>query len=132
MRHDFDLHVRTLGQRRNLHCGARREIAREILGIDFVHSGEVGEVGHEHGGLHHVGEREFLVVEDGLHVFEHALGLGFDVAGDEAAVGGIERDLARAEQQVADAHGMVVWADSGGRFRGFDDLFGDHKMWCKV
>lgn len=127
MRHDLYLHVRAFGQGRNLHRGTRREIAGEILGVNFVHPGEVGEVGQEHGGLHHVGEREFLVVEDGLHVFEHALGLGFDVAGDEAAVSRIERDLARAEQQIADAHGMVVRADGGGRFRGFDDLFGGHK-----
>lgn len=127
MRHDFDLHVRAFGQRGDLHRGTRREIAREILSIDLVHPGEVGEVGHEHGGLHHVGEREFLVVEDGLHVFEHAFGLGFDVAGDETAVGRIKRDLARAEQQIADAHGMVVRADGGGGFRGFDDLFGGHK-----
>ena len=55
-----------------------------------------------------------------------------NIAGDEAAIGGIERDMARAEPQIADAYGMVVWADSGGGFCGFDDLFGYPKMLRKV
>ena len=114
MRHDFNLHARAFGQSGDLNGGTRGEILREILRIDFVHPGEVREVSEEHGGLYHVGEGEFLVVEDGFHVFQHALGLGFDVASDEIAIGGVDGDLTGAEQQVADAHGMVVWADGRG------------------
>ena len=89
-------------------------ILGEILGVDFVHAAEVSKVSHEHGGLHHVGERELLVVENGLHVFEHALGLSFDVASNQVAIGRADGDLSGAEQQVADAHGVVVWADGCG------------------
>ena len=114
MCHDFDLDVRAFGQRGDLDRRARGEIAGEILGVDFVHPGEVREVGEEHGGLHHVSECELLVVEDRLHVFEHAFGLRFDVASDEIAICGADGDLPGAEEQVADAHGMVVRADGRG------------------
>ena len=114
MRHDFDFYARAFGQSSDLNGGTRGEILREILRIDFVHPGKVREVSEEHGGLHHVSEGELLVIKDGLHVFEHALGLGFDVASDEIAIGGADGDLTSAEQQVADAHGMVVWADGRG------------------
>ena len=69
-----------------------------------------------------------LVVEDRFDVLQHALGLGLDVAGNEVTGGGIERDLPGAEQQVAEAHGVIVWADGCGRFRRFDDGFGWHKL----
>jgi len=42
------------------------------------------------------------------------LGLDLDVAGDEVAVLRVNRNLAGAEKQVADAHGVVVGADGGG------------------
>lgn len=42
-------------------------------------------------------------------------------------VGRINRYLPGAEQQIADAHGMIVWADGGGGFCGFDDGFVWHK-----
>jgi len=40
--------------------------------------------------------------------------LGFDVAGNQAPVGGADGNLAGAKQQIADAHGMIVRTDSGG------------------
>src|SRR5471032_1689330 len=66
---DLNLHVRALGQRGNLDRGARREIAREILRVNLVHAREVAEVGQEHRAFHDIGEGEFLVVQNGLHVF---------------------------------------------------------------
>jgi len=72
----------------------------------------------------------FLVVEDGLHVFQHALGLGFDVAGDEISGGGIQRDLPGAKEKIAGAYGVVIGADGGSRFGGFDDLFRWHVVGC--
>ena len=114
MRDDFDLHAGSLGQAGDLDGGTCGEILREILRVNFIHAGEVRQVGQEDGGLHDVRKSQPLVVEDGLDILEDAVGLDFDVADDEAAVLGIERNLASAEQQVADAHGVVVGADGGG------------------
>ena len=88
MRHDFDLHVRAFGQRGDLDRGARGKIIREISSVNFIHAGEVREVGQEHRAFHDVGEREFLVVQNRLHIFQHAFGLGLDVAGNQIAVAG--------------------------------------------
>ena len=57
---------------------------------------------------------KFLIVENHLHIFQYALGLGLDIAGNQAAICWADGDLAGAEQQIANAHGMVVWTDGGG------------------
>ena len=100
---DFDFHGRAFGQGGDLHGGTGGEIRREIFGVNFVHGGEIAEVGHEDGAFDDVGEREALVVEDGFDVLQRAFGLGFDVAGGEVAGGRVERYLAGAKQQAADA-----------------------------
>lgn len=113
MRDDFDFHAGAFGEGGDLHRGARGEFFREMFGIDFVHGGKVGEVGEKHGAFHNVGKGQSLVVQNGLHVLERPLGLRLDVAGDQVAVLGINRDLAGAEQEVAHAHGVAVRADGG-------------------
>ena len=85
--------------------------------------GEVGEVGEEHGALHNVRECEALVFENDLYVFEDAFGLDFDVAADEVAGARFDRDLAGAEQHVADAHSMVIRPNSGSALCRFDYSF---------
>ena len=114
MRDDFDFHVRAFGQRGDLDGGTRRKIIREISRVNFVHAGEIREVRHKHRALHYIGEGEFLVLEDRFDVFQNAFGLGLDVAGNQVAILRIDRDLAGAEQQVANAHGVIVRTDSGG------------------
>ena len=111
VRDDFDFDAGGLRQAGHLDGGAGGEIAGEIFGVDFVHAGEVREVGQEHGALHDVGEGELLVVEDGLHILQHAFGLHLDVALDEVAGRGVDGDLSGAEEQIADAHGMVIGTD---------------------
>ena len=128
MRNDFNFHRRAFGQRGDLHRRARREIFREMLRVNFIHAGEVREVGQEHRAFHDVGKGEFLVVENRLYVLQHAFGLHLDVAGDEVAVSGIDGNLPGAKQQVADADSMVIRPDGCGRFRGFDDGFGGHRI----
>lgn len=113
MRDDFNLHVRAFGQRGDLDGRTRREIFREILRVNLVHASEVREVRQEHRGFHDVGERQLLVVQNRLHIFQHAVGLRFDVAGNQIAVLRVNRDLSGAEEQVASAHGMIIWADGG-------------------
>jgi hypothetical protein len=63
---------------------------------------------------------------------QDAFGLNFDVTGNQIAGLRINRDLAGAEQQVANPDAMVVRADGGRRFRRFDDGFVRHKMRRKV
>jgi hypothetical protein len=57
---DFDFHARAFRQRGDLHRGARGEILREILRVNFIHAGKVAEVGHEHRAFHDVGKGEFF------------------------------------------------------------------------
>ena len=59
----------------------------------------------------------------GRGVFQHALGLNPDIAGDEVAIRRVDRNLASTEEQITDANGVIVRADCGGRFCGFDDDF---------
>src|ERR1700722_9178725 len=124
---DFDVHNRGFRQGSDLDGGARRKIRREIFGVNFVHPREVGEVGQKHGAFHNVGKRQLLVVENGFDVLEHAVCLCLDVALDEIARGGINRNLSRAKQQVANAHGMVIGTNGWGGFSGYDDSFCRHK-----
>ena len=127
MRDDFNLHVRALWAARRLGSVERAgKSLGEILRVNFVHAGEIGEVRHEHRAFDDVGERQLLVVENRLHVLQHALGLRLDVAGDRDCRRRVDRNLPGAEQQVADAHGVIVRADGGGRFCGFDDGFRGH------
>ncbi len=115
VRDDFDFSgVRAPGQRGDLDGGAGGKISGEILRVNFIHAREIREVGEENRALDHVGEGQFLIVEDGLHVLQDAVGLRLDVASDEVAGGGIEGNLAGAEEQVADADGMVVRAVTAG------------------
>lgn len=122
----FDFDVSAFGEPRDLDGGASREIGSEKGAVDLVHGGEVGEIGQENGAFDHVGEGEALVVEDGFNVQEDTFGLSRDVAGDEVASGGVERDLAGTKEEVTDADGVVVGTDSGGGLGRFDDDFLRH------
>ena len=128
MCHHLNFHSRVFRQCGDLNRGARREIFREIPRVNLIHAREVGEVRHENRGFNDIRERQLLVVQNRFHVLQDALGLGLDVAGNQVAGGRVNRDLAGAEQQIADAHGVVVRADGGGRFGRFDDLFGWHRF----
>src|ERR1022692_1543118 len=110
MRDDFNLDARAFGQTGDLNSGTRGKIVREIFRVNFIHTREIREVGQEHGAFYNVGERQLLVVQNHLHVFQHTLGLDLDIAGNQAAVGGADGNLTGAEQQVTDAHGLIIGA----------------------
>jgi len=107
----------------DLDGGAGREVGGEVLRIHLVHAGEVRQVGEEDGALDDVREGELLVVEDGFDVPQDAVGLGLDVTGDEVSSGRINGNLAGAEQQVADADGVVVRATAGADWAGLMTVF---------
>jgi len=58
-----------------------------------------------------------------LMFLQHALGLRLGCRRNQAAGGRINRNLAGAEHQVADAHGMIVGSDGGRRFGGLMMVF---------
>jgi len=84
MRNNFDLDACAFGQTGDLNRGTRRKIVREIPSVNFIHSGEGCEIGQENGAFYDVGKCKFLVIQNRLHIFQHTLGLGFDVAGNQA------------------------------------------------
>ena len=111
MRNHLNLHVRAFGQRGDLNGRTRRTIGGEIFCVYLVHAGEIREIGQIDRAFDDMGKGQFLVVQDGLDVLQRAFGLRFDVAGNQIAIGRINRDLPGAEQEVADAHGMVIRPD---------------------
>ena len=123
MRDDLDLHAGRARESGDLDGGSCREIASEILAVDFVHAGKFGEVREEDRALHDVCEGQSLVIEDALHVLQHAPGLVLDVAGDELSGGRVERNLTGAEEQVTDTDGVVVRTNGRRGLGGFDDGF---------
>ena len=78
-------------------------------------------------------QRQVVVFETAL---QQAMNGGASVP--TLRVAGIEKDPRPFEtiyepgNPDADAHGMVVRAECGRRFRGFDDGFGGHKVWRMV
>jgi len=73
--------------------------------------------------IHNVGERQLLVVGELPSRSQHALVWRLDVAGNQISSRRFNRNLSGTKKQIADSHGMIVRADGGGRFCGFDDLF---------
>lgn len=132
MRDHFDFHARAPGQCRNLDCGAGREIIGEVFRVNLVHADKIREVGQEDGTLHDIGKREFLVLKNGFDVLQDAIGLRFDVPGNQVAVLGIDWNLAGAKEQVTGAHSVIVGADGRWRFGGFDNCLRCHDFDLKV
>lgn len=85
----------------------------EHAGIHFVHRAEVGHVGQEHGGLHHVVDCEAGSFENGAHIGERLLCLGFDAFGNLAG-GRIDGYLAGSIYERACVDGLAVGADCAG------------------
>lgn len=97
MRNHFDLHIRALGQAGHLHRGTRRKILREIFSVHFIHGSEVCKISHKDRALDDVVESKALIVEDGFDILQCALGLRFDVTGNQIAVLWIHGNLPGAK-----------------------------------
>ena len=91
--------------------------------VNCIHTRKISEIGHKHRAFDDIGKSQLLVVEDGFDILEHAFGLRFDVAGNQIAGRGINRDLPGAKKQIANPHGLIVRTDRSGRFCGLDDDF---------
>jgi hypothetical protein len=127
VRDHFDLDIRSFRERSHLDRRASRELGRKILRVDFIHPREIRKVGQKDCAFNYVAEGKLLILENGFNVFQDALRLRFDVALDQVTRGGVERDLACAEKQVADADRVIVRSDCGSGLCWFDNLFVRHK-----
>src|SRR5581483_6357368 len=108
----LDLDEGADGQRRHREGGASRSVVTERLDVGLVHRRVVVDVGEEHGGLHHVGQRRTLALQQGGDVGDGLGGLALDPAAGEGAVD--EADLPRAHQPLARSHDGCVRADGFG------------------
>src|SRR5581483_186337 len=123
----LDLHLRPHRQRRDGDGGAGGIGLGDVGLVDLVDGGEVAHAGEEDGGLDDVREREARGTEDCLQVLERLAGLRGDVAGDQLAGGGIERDLAGDEDEVAAFDRRGIGADGLGLRRG-DGFLGHRSL----
>ena len=98
-------------------------ILGEVLGIDVIKGGEIGKVGHEHGGLDYVVEGHAAALKHGLDVGEHLTGLTLNAALGNGAGLGYQRYLSGQEYQVAAVDGVGIGAYRSGRFLGKYDFF---------
>ena len=62
-------------------------------------------------------------LDDGLYVFQHLPGLGFDVACDQFAGFRIQRNLSGDKQQIPELDGLGVRAYGGRGFVGRNNFF---------
>src|SRR6266508_192546 len=108
-----DLDARAARQRRDLHGRPRRRVLLEVAAVDLVHLREVGEVGEVDRAAHDVSEAGARAGEDRAEVLHHALGLRGDVARDELARPGVERDLPREPEgaRAARLDSLAVGSD---------------------
>ncbi len=77
----FDFDFRTHRQGRDLNgrsCGIGID---KKASIDLVHGCKLCQVGHEHGGFHHMRQVQTLTFKQALQILKNALGLFFDASG---------------------------------------------------
>ncbi len=113
----LDLHQGAFRERLDGDGAAGREGGGEELGVHLVHGGEVGHVGQENRGLHHVGKAQSRRFEDGAGVGEALPGLDLHVTFREGAGGRVDGQLPGNENEAdAGVDGLAVRPDGG---RGF-------------
>jgi len=131
MGNDFNFHVHAFWKRGDLNGRTRRKIAGEMFRVNFVHAAKSARLVIKHRAFDNIGEGQFLVVENGLDILEHAFGLRLDVSGDRIPVAGsmgfARRKRANRQSARPDYKGRLR-----GRFRGFDDGFLWHGLQHKV
>ena len=121
---DFAEHA--LGQGLDGYAGASG-LGDEVLGIDSVEVSKVAHVCQKADGLDDVLKLGAAGLQNGLDVFAGLLRLGGDALA-HAAVGGVDRDLAGAEDEVAADVALGVGADGGGGLFGTDDEHDDSSL----
>src|SRR6185312_10269724 len=126
--HNFDLHAGAARERGDLHRRARGPRAAQVPRVRVVERGEIGQVEQEDRRFDDVLPAGARGGEHGGEILHHAVGLLRDVAVQELAAGGVERDLSGGEQQLAGAHALRVRADGGGCVRRRDGREGHVRL----
>ena len=109
----FNLDEHAHGEALHGEGGAGGAVGVVILGVDLVHGLEILHVSQQAGALHHILEGVAGLVEDGLDVLHHLLGLGGNAFGHRLG-GGVDGNLARNVEGVAGLNGLAVGSDSRG------------------
>src|SRR5204862_4389176 len=100
----------------------RGRIRSEERGVNLVDRREGREVGHVDGYPQRPRQGGSGRLADCAEILQAAARLLCRRLADELAGGRVERDLTRAEEQLAKAHGVAVGADGLWRLRRRDDL----------
>ena len=119
----LDLHEAALGQRGDRHGRTGRRRIRHVPAVHAVDDPEVAHVGEEDRRLHDVGHGQPGGGQDGGQVVHRSLRLGRHAL-DEDPGGGIEAELAAAEDEAVDGDGLAVRADGGRRAGRRDGIAG--------
>ena len=121
------------------HAGTGGLIVAKKLSVHFVHASEVGEVGKEDGGLHHVVGGKASFSKHVTDVLEGLGGLSLGTTLNKLAHGRIDAELAGEEDDVTDFDALGVRAESGrGLSASNDFLFhndltvGGHSVTCRM
>ena len=118
---NFDLGAQ--GQGRSLDTGSRGHnfVILEVIGVDFVYLGKVGQIGEKYGTANDIFGRSTGLFQDGIHIFQDLLGFFLDVAPTDNFSGTrIEGDIPRAIDSVSCCDSLAVGADGSRGITGFD------------
>ena len=120
----FDLAQDALGKRAHRNAGARG-LAGEVACVDLIEHAEVAHVGEEAGGLDDLLRAASCGLQNGHDVLAGLLRLGLDPLGD-AAVGGVDADLAGRKDKTVGDEALGVGADGAGGLVGADNSHGNY------
>ena len=113
LRDDLDLAERARRQRLDGEAGTGG-FARKVACVDLIECGEVRDVREEAGRLDNACEIRAGGCEHGAEVFADLLCLRVDCSCRDLARSGINADLSRGIDEIADPHGLAIWAEGGG------------------
>jgi hypothetical protein len=119
---NFDVHKSW--EFRDLHqLASGRGFGLEILAVHRIDAAKKVNVFDKNGGFEHFFEAAASGFDDGAHILEHAVRLGFDVVQHELARGGINGDLARHKQHSIERNCLIVRPNGQWGSGGVDELF---------
>ncbi len=121
---DFD--GRAQGQRTCLNGGAGGVVGGEVLGVNGIHLGEIGQITEIDGRFEHVVHRGTGGFDNGFEVFEHLAGFGFNAAFDHFHRVRVQADLSSREHEIAGDNADRIRGFNLGDVRGGDDFFVGH------
>src|SRR6266496_4231839 len=129
---NFDFHICAFGQTRDLDSGTSGRFLLEIRAVDLIHGWKIAKIGEENCCLDHTVKTKPLGSQHSSDVVQNASSLCVDIAGNNLAGFGIERNLAAAKEETSAPHRLRVGTDRRWRFVGGNDLLHVADCNCKA